>query len=64
MKNNDAILCKGFVTPEGGSETGTCSAIAELAVGDSVRVTGDNSNPAIIIAGYSGFAGHIIVGES
>ena len=42
------------------AETAMCSVIAELAVGDSVRVTGDSSNPARIGASYSGFNGHII----
>ena len=53
IKNNDAILCQGFVTDLGGTETATCSAIAELAVGDSVRVTGDSSDPAVILAGFT-----------
>ena len=34
--------------------------MAQLAVGDSVRVMGDSTNPAGIRAGLSGFAGHVI----
>ena len=61
IKNNDNELCRAFVTGGYGPQTSTCSAIAELAVGDSVRVTGDGSDPAVIKAGTSGFFGHIIV---
>ena len=33
--------------------------IAKLAIGDSVRVTGDSGDPAIIQATSPGFVGHI-----
>ena len=61
IKNNDDVLCQAYIT-DGATDvdTGTCSAIVELAVGDSVRVTGDSSDTAAIQAEYSGFAGHII----
>ena len=42
------------------AETGICSVIAELAIGDSVRVTGSSSDPARIQTPYSGFNGHIM----
>ena len=63
IRNNDTVLCEGWMAAAD-LETATCSAVAELAIGDSVRVTGDSSDPAIISTGRSGFAGHIIVGES
>ena len=61
IKNNDDILCEAWLQSEVFANTATCSAIAELAVGDSVRVTGDTSDPAEIRPSNSGFLGHIIV---
>ena len=61
IKSNDAVLCQGYVTSTSGQETAACTAVAELAVGDSVRVTGDSDAPAVIYADTAGFAGHIIV---
>ena len=59
IKNNDDVLCRTWVDiVDNGAAT--CTAIAELAIGDSVRVTGVSGNPAGIQAAYSGFAGHII----
>ena len=60
IKNNDDILCQAQITQNGKSDTGTCTAIAELNTGDSVRVTGDRTDPAIINALNSGFVGHYI----
>ena len=60
IKNNDVILCTGYITAGTGYEAGTCSAIAELVVGDSVRVTGNSGGPAVMNAPYCGFTGHII----
>ena len=59
IKNNDAVLCSAWV-PGANFYTATCSAVAQLAVGDSVRVTGNSANPTSISAPHSGFAGHII----
>ena len=53
IKNNDNELCRTYTT-------GTCSVVAQLAIGDSVRVTGDSIDPTAIEATYSGFLGHII----
>ena len=60
IKNNDDILCQGQITQDGKYDTGTCTAIVELTTDDSVRVTGDSSNPAIINSSNSGFVGHYI----
>ena len=60
IKNNDDILCQGHVTPGASWDTGTCTAIVQLTVGDSVRVTGDSSNLAEIFRTMSGFVGHYI----
>ena len=60
IKNNDDILCQAHITTGASWDTGTCTAIVQLAVGDSVRVTGDSSNPAAIFGTMSGFVGHYI----
>ena len=60
IKNNDVELCQTWVSIGSGGEIGKCTVIVELVMGDSVRVTGDSSDPAIIEATRSGFVGHII----
>ena len=60
IKNNDDILCRAQITEGGEFDTGTCTAIVELSLGDSVRVTGLSSDPAIIREGQSGFVGHYV----
>ena len=61
LRNNDDILCTTWIT-EGSNlgTTGTCTAVVELVVGDSVRVTGSSDDPGIIAGDQSGFAGFII----
>ena len=60
IMNNDAVLCTTFISENAGQNSATCTTIAQLAIGDSVRVTGDSADPALIKGEYSGFAGHII----
>ena len=60
IKNNDVVLCQAYIPQGGEGEMGTCTAIAQLVTGDSVRVTGDSGNPAQIQGSWSGFTGHII----
>lgn len=57
LKRNDEVLCAGNLNEPA---MATCTAVAVLFVGDSVRVTGLSADPALIKAGFSGFAGHII----
>ena len=59
IKNNDAVLCQVYVY-ESNAYSATCSTIAQLAVGDSGRITGSSSYSASIQSGWSGFVGHII----
>ena len=59
IKNNDAVLCQAYVYPTSGIAE-SCSAIVQLDIGDSVRVTGASSDPTTLTALYSGFVGHII----
>ena len=59
IRNNDDVLCRTWIS-SGAGITGTCTAVAELLVGDSVRVTGDSDDPAVIYSQQSGFAGFII----
>ena len=58
MKNNDDILCSTWVVPIGDS-TGTYSVVAQLTVGNSVRVTDNSELSTDIQASYSGFVDHI-----
>ena len=66
VKKNDEVVCETHITngssgsDEVGPDTGTCTGIAELDPGDSVRVTGNSDDPARIAAGDSGFIGHLI----
>ena len=61
LRNNDDVLCQTWLPQDQDVlGTGTCTAVVELVVGDSVRVTGSSDIPAIISGGYSGFAGFII----
>ena len=60
IKKNDDILCRAQITEGGAQDTGTCTAIVELTIDDSVRVTGDSSDPAEIQVDKSGFVGHYI----
>ena len=36
-----------------------CSAVANVSLGDSIRVTGETSDPSIQ-KGHSGFVGHLV----
>ena len=66
IRKNDEVVCKNHVTGgNGGSDalghdTGTCSGIAELVPGDSVRVTGNTDDPGRIAGNDSGFIDHLI----
>ena len=60
IKNNDDVLCHAQITESSNQDTGTCTAIVELTIDDSVIVTGESSDPATIQANKSGFVGHYI----
>ena len=61
LRNNDDILCSTWLPQDATVyATGTCTAVVELVVDDSVRVTGSSDDPAIIAGGDSGFVGFII----
>ena len=60
IKKNDEILCQAEVGNAAHWHAASCTAIAELTPGDSVRVTGQSSTPVTIRAAISGFAGHLI----
>ena len=59
IKSNADILCAAWAT-DTGAETSSCTAVAQLVVGDTVRVTGDSDNHATIRTPQSLFVGHII----
>ena len=59
IKNNDDILCSANVTQGDNYNMVTCTAIVQLAIGNSVLVTGESDNPGAI-QDLSGFVGNII----
>ena len=61
IKRNDDQLCKAWLEYDDDVDTATCTAIAELTMDDSVRVTGNNNNPSVLRgASFSGFNGFLI----
>ena len=61
IKRNDDSLCKGWLDEGNNADTSTCTAVAELTEGDSVRVTGDSADPSTLRGNsFSGFAGVLI----
>ena len=59
IRRNDDVLCQGYLLEQ--HNTATCTAVAELTEGDSVRVTRTNNNPADLRGGHqSGFTGFLI----
>ena len=61
IKQNDDVLCQGWFQGDRESSTATCTAVAELTVGDSVRVTGTSANPTSLRGGLqSGFTGFLV----
>ena len=53
------VLCQAFLWEQ--LNTATCTTIAELTEGDSVRVTGRSSDPSDLRGGLnSGFTGFLI----
>ena len=59
IKRNDDVLCQGWLRPNEIVDTATCTAIAELTTGDSVRVTGNSADPSdlrgALSSGFNGF---------
>ena len=61
IRQNDDVLCQGWLRNEASAHTATCTAVAELIEGDSVRVTGNGDNPADLRGDLqSGFTGFLI----
>ena len=61
IKRNDDVLCTAWLDNDNVSDTATCTAIAELTTGDSVRVTGNSDDPSALRGDtHSGFAGFLI----
>ena len=60
IKQNDHVLCRGYLCPEQ-YDTAICTAIVDLATGNSVRVTRSSGNPSILRGDlYSGFNSFLI----
>ena len=61
IKRNDDVLCQAFLRGNSVLDTSTCTAVAELTTGDSVRVTGTSAYPSVLRGdSYSGFTGFLI----
>ena len=59
MKKNDDIICGAWVDSDDSNVT-VCTTVTQLDLGDKVKVTGDDSEPAEIYGDYSGFSGILI----
>ena len=61
VKRNDDVLCQAFLRGNEVHDTATCTVVAELTTGDSVRVTGNSAYPTVLRGeSWSGFAGFLI----
>ena len=61
MKKNDDSICKLWIGQDGSWDLISCSTVAHLDLGDKVKVTGDDSNTAVIIYGTrNGFSGILV----
>ena len=59
MKKNDDVICDTWVEDDVG-DVSACSTVTHLDLGDEVKVTGDNDEPAEIFGDRSGFSGILI----
>ena len=58
ITQNDNLLCLGWL--QEALDTTTCTTVAELTTGDSLRMTGNSAEPsALRDYSLSGFAGFI-----
>ena len=61
IKSNDRILCEVYIgDPDDIWESMSCTAVAELTAGDTVRVAGSSTHPARLEAPFAGFSGHLV----
>ena len=61
IRSNDKVLCSQYIGS--GSETVesmSCTTLAELTAGDTVRVTGLSSDTVTIQNDNCGFSGHLV----
>ena len=59
MKKCDDVICNAWVEDDNG-DISVCSTVTHLDLGDKVKVTGDDSDPAEIHGARSGFSGILI----
>ena len=59
IKKNDDVICDAWVDDDN-ADVPVCSAVTHLDLGDKVKVTGDDSEPAEIHGDISGFSGILI----
>ena len=60
MKKNNDVICELWVTLGAGLNIPGCSQVTHLIPGDTVKVTGDDSDVATIRATHMGFSGILI----
>ena len=60
MKRNNDVICSGWITATKGFDISSCSAVTHLVPGDTVKVTGDDSDVAQIKAASLGFSSILI----
>ena len=59
IKKNDDVICDSWVDDDYGDAT-SCTTVTHLDLGDKVKVTGDNANPAEINGDRKSFSGILI----
>ena len=59
IKKNNDVICDAWVSNEYG-DVSACTTVTHLDLGDEVKVTGHNENPARIYGNRMGFSGILI----
>ena len=59
IKKNDDVICDAWVDDDT-ADVPVCSAVTHLDLGDKVKVTGDDNEPAEIQGDRRGFSGILI----
>ena len=63
MQKNDDIICSMWIVKDGSWDIPSCSTVTHLDIGDQVKVTGDDTNPAGITSDRNGFSGILIYAD-
>ena len=63
MKKNDDVICDMWVVNDGSWDIPSCSTVTHLDIGDKVKVTGSDTDPAGITSNTNGFSGILIYAD-